>query len=607
MKSISISVSLAILTSMAAGIVELRGAVKYVEPDNTTELFALENIPLPLHSMQELAEALLVIAQRKHDASPAHQQATGRVLLLAMQLDPQNKRSHEISKALASGKDLPAPADQLLQKSLAEVDACQRLLSKPGAGEQANILALQIMDVLTAVRPGAANRKDAGDWKGTLPALSGYQAIIQQTPKPPAPKKEVKPTPPKKPEQPKPSAPRYHLARQSMLVPVIIQDAGEDLDQLLSEESKDVEQEQPVSTSLATMTLKLNPCKPEDLNVRFMSFAHTDAGLSGLDTLLKQYVTGKHSALPPSRGLIHLQDGGYSVKGQLALAAPLALLLEASLTNTPLREDVCVLTLVDQNGKLTEPENFWDDLAKLRQVSSGGRLIVAAESLEILQQVLVYQEPDFFTRWEVFTASALDEALAAAAQESSPDILKASELFTSIQNVALENDVAPLVADHDVRERLSEIVELAPGHLSAAMLLLQGGGKRPMHLNERALAHELRPIIRGLCNALAKQAEETDIKALEKTHDKARENLDKLLPLIEPGTNEFFEDTLELANDFRKLASVQERIQKRPNDQSAREKARELFVEMQADGKVLTDLSAKLRKRVVTDQESKRD
>lgn len=592
---------------MIAGIAELRGAVKYIEPDHTTELFALEHIPLPRHSMQDLANALLIAAQRKHDASPTHQQATGRILLLAMQLEPHNKRAFEINNALAAGKALPAPEGQLLQQSLSKVDVFQRLLSKPEAGKQANMLAVYIEDVRSALKPGAAHRKDTADWKGTLPALNGYPVISlppQKTPVPKAEPKpvEAKPAPPKKPAPVKPLAPGFYLASQSILMPVIVLEPGETTGELQDEEGKGAEEVQGEPTSLAVMTLKLNPCKPEELATQFITVENGDMEMPMLDALLKDCIFKRHSKLPPVRGLISFSDIDAFYNDKLRLAAPLALLLEASIKNTPLREDLCFLASVEQNGKVTEPEHFWQDLAKIRQVSAGGRLIVSADSAEIMQQVLVYEEPDFFTRWEVFTATDMDQAMAAGAQKSSPDILKAADLFISIQNAAAENDVAPLMTNRVVRERLREIEELAPGHLSAAMLLLQGSGKRPMHLNERILACELSPIIGELSDVLVAQVEQTDIEALEKTYQNAREALDKLLPLIEPGDNEFFEGTLELANDFRKLASAHKRIAKRPNNQSAIDKAEELFAEMQADARALTDTATKLRKRSSADE-----
>ena len=198
-----------------------------------------------------------------------------------------------------------------------------------------------------------------------------------------------------------------------------------------------------------------------------------------LDELLKQLIKGRHSILPHFKGTINFPDGSHGMGNQLAIAGPLALMLEGSLANSPLRDDLCLLADINAKGDVIEPDNFWQLLTALRQVSHGGRLIVSAESAEMMQQLLVFKEPDFFTRWEVLSASDIDQALAAAIQQSSADLSKASELFASFQDLSSKKTVTQLAADHNFRPALDEMVKLAPEHLSANMLLLQGGGKRP--------------------------------------------------------------------------------------------------------------------------------
>ena len=109
--SIHLFIILAMMTTTSAS-----RAAGYIEPDHTTELFQLEKIPLPQHRMQQLGKSLVIVALRKHDGSPIQQQATARLLLLAMQLDPQNKRPQEISQALVTGKSPPTSADHLITK-----------------------------------------------------------------------------------------------------------------------------------------------------------------------------------------------------------------------------------------------------------------------------------------------------------------------------------------------------------------------------------------------------------------------------------------------------------------------------------------------------------
>ena len=157
-------------------------AAKYIEPNENIELFELENIPLPQHSTQQIGKSLITIALRKHDASAANQQATARLLLLAMQLDPQNNRSYEISRALATAKAPPATPENQVKDSIASVRNYQKLFSNPQAGKQANKLALHLGDALKPLGAETAKQPDKADWKNAVPPLAAYQANEEKTP-----------------------------------------------------------------------------------------------------------------------------------------------------------------------------------------------------------------------------------------------------------------------------------------------------------------------------------------------------------------------------------------------------------------------------------------
>ena len=598
--SILLSIILAMTTSVSR-------AAEYIEPDHTTELFQLEKIPLPQHRMQQLGKSLIIIALRKHDGSPTQQQATARLLLLAMQLDPQNKRPQEVSQALVTGKNPPTSADHLITKCTADIQNLQGLLSKPQARAEANQLARYLKDACKSLRPDTSKHKDGADWKGVLPALSAYKTPVKNIPQ--APIKPNKASPPApKPTQAKKRTPHFHLVEQSIQLPIsipitiTIEKKNEDLEALLaddqdsgqdtekSEEQETTEADEAVKAmTLASMTLKLSPCKAEEATTPFISLSHSDVPMLELDPLLKQLIVGRHSILPHFKGTINFPDGSHHKVNKLMLAGPLALMLEASLANSPLRDDLCLLADINAKGDVIEPDNFWELLTALRQVSDGGRLIVSAQSAEMMQQLLVFKEPDFFTRWEVLSVSNIDQALAAAIEQSSADLSKASELFASFQELSSNKTLTQLTADHNIRPALDEMVQLAPEHLSANMLLLQGGGKRPTHLSERALRLELRPLIDELNSGLQFETEQPNSDELEKTHEQIRVKLEQLEPFVSRDDGPLYEDTLELAKDFEKLASLQERIQNRHNNESSREKAQQLFEDMKNHGAALTE------------------
>ena len=586
-----LSIHLSIILAMT---ISVSRAAEYIEPDHTTELFQLEKIHLPQHRMQQLGKSLAIIALRKHDSSPIQQQATARLLLLAMQLDPQNKRPQEINQALAAGKNPPASADHLITKCAADIQNLQSLLSKPQARAEANQLARYLKDACKTLRPDTSKHQDSANWKGVLPALSAYKTPIKNIPQAPPKPNKASPPPPK-PTQAKKSAPRFHLIGQSIYLPISIEKKNEDLEALLADDQdpeKGEEQEASETVkamTLASMILKLNPCQPEEATKPFISLSYSDVPMLELDPLIKQLIKGRHSILPHFKGVINFPDGNHRSGNQLALAGPLALMLEASLANSPLRDDLCLLADINAKGDVIEPDNFWELLTALRQVSHGGRLIVSAESAEIMQQLLVYKEPEFFTRWEVFSVSNIDQALAAAIEQSSADLSKASELFASFQELSSNKTLTQLAADHNIRPALDEMVQLAPEHLSANMLLLQGGGKRPTHLSERALRLELRPLIDELNSGLQFETEQPNSDELEKTHEQIRVKLEQLEPLVSRDDDPLYEDTVELVKDLKKLASLRKRIQKRNNNESTREKAAELFEDIKNHGAALAE------------------
>lgn len=586
-----LSIHLSIILAMT---ISVSRAAEYIEPDHTTELFQLEKIHLPQHRMQQLGKSLAIIALRKHDSSPIQQQATARLLLLAMQLDPQNKRPQEISQALAAGKNPPTSADHLITKCTADIQNLQSLLSKPQARAEANQLARYLKDACKTLRPDTSKHQDSANWKGVLPTLSAYKTPIKNIPQAPPKPNKASPPPPK-PTPAKKSSPRFHLVEQSIYLPISIEKKNEDLEALLADDQdpeKGEEQEASETVkamTLASMILKLNPCQPEEATKPFISLSYSDVPMLELDPLIKQLIKGRHSILPHFKGVINFPDGNHRSGNQLALAGPLALMLEASLANSPLRDDLCLLADINAKGDVIEPDNFWELLTALRQVSQGGRLIVSAESAEIMQQLLVYKEPEFFTQWEVFSVSNIDQALAAAIEQSSADLSKASELFASFQELSSNKTLTQLAADHNIRPALDEMVQLAPEHLSANMLLLQGGGKRPTHLSERALRIELRPLIDELNSGLQFETEQPNSDELEKTHEQIRVKLEQLEPLVSRDDDPLYEDTVELVKDLKKLASLRKRIQKRNNNESTREKAAELFEDIKNHGAALAE------------------
>lgn len=589
-----------IAAMIAASIVNTIQAASYIEPDHTTELFQLEKIPLPQHRAQQLGKSLAIIAQRKHDGSPANQLASARLLLLAMQLDPKNKRPYEISKALASGKAPAATPQHLITQCLNEAKSIQSLLSKPRAGAQANLLARLIKDACKMIQPNTHGDKDVADWKKTLPVIAAYKADEKKiAPKIPAPlltkpasqpASEIKkPTPSaaQKPDPVKKGKSQFHIAEQSLLLPVFVENEEEELE-IDPDENSLIDKEES-TLLLARIILTLKPCDPKTSNAQFIKILQSGNPTSDLDTTLKSLIETKHSNIPSIQGLVKFTNRGYGTMRQFSLTGPLALLLEASLANEPLRDNLCILADIGPKGKLFEPKNFWSLLTNLRNVSDGGRLIVSDQSLGLMEQLLVFKESDFFTRWEVFSASNIDEALMAAAKENNKELAHAGEIFGEIQKLSVDQEVVQLAADHDIRDQLEKIVALVPSHQSANILLLQGSGNRPTHLDKKTFRIELQPIIEDINNVLPEQVDKIDIEALTDQYDALREKLERLEPVVDRDERELLQKTIDLSNDFKKLASLKKRSTRRGDDASTKRKVEECLEDMKSHGALLIE------------------
>ncbi len=567
-------------------------AASYIEPDHTTELFQLEEIPLPQHRSQQLGKSLAIIAQRKHDASPANQLASARLLMLAMQLDPKNKRPYEISKALSAGKAPPATPQHLITQCLKEAKETQSLLSQPRAGAQANQLARLIKDACKTMQPKTNEAEDTADWKDILPSIAAYRAT-EEVPAPKQVSPATKPTPhtqvkkptlasPKKPDLSQKAKSQFHLTTQSILLPINIKNEDSDLIAVFDDEA--TAKEDPIVVQLARISLSLRPSDSKKNNTPFIKLAYTNTQDPEMNSKLIKILTNKYSIVPSSQGLVKFTNGSFNRKQSFSLTAPLALMLNASLANRPLRDDLCILADIDDKGKVVEPENFWNSLGNLRNSPDGGRLIVSTQSLEIMKQLLVFKEPHFFTRWEVFSVSNIEEALEAAVIKSNEKFQQAGDIFSAIQKLGMNKNVAQLAADHAIRGKLEETLALNPLHLSAKTLLLQGSGNRPTNLNKTTFRLVLQPLAEDLNSALENQSGKDKIQSLKNSHDELRAKLDKLEPIVDRDDQELFKDAIDLTSDLDKLASLKERIAKRGNNDAIKQKAEKLLEEMQRNG-----------------------
>jgi hypothetical protein len=118
---------------------------------------------------------------------------------------------------------------------------------------------------------------------------------------------------------------------------------------------------------------------------------------------------------------------------------------------------------------------------RLRTTDPGaGRLIgVPLLNEPEVRDLALMGEPEHLLRWEVVGLVTLEDALKLASATKPPALAKAHELFLSIRQAAATTPLSTLLKNVKVQQRLGEIAQLTPNHLSAKLLLQFATGKLP--------------------------------------------------------------------------------------------------------------------------------
>lgn len=591
--------------TLSLALLQAKPSSTYIRPDETKEIFKLEKIPLTVHSMKILSKQLVILASREQENTPAQQRASAQLLALAMRIDPTSQEARTTDQLLSQGHPPQTSEVPELTKAKSKLRFYTRWLASPEAGSNANRLANYLTDASKILAEPDAQTEDTADWTGILPPLQKYPKKSQAPPSDSTNKTDSLTPPEKATPEKTPDSDAKHPTNTSrfLITELSIKSTLNTLNKVKlrydPKRRKDIFH--TVSTpNLTPVELQIKlpkpsrptkatsnaPAKPPVFKLTFtppIPVQKPDQKLEPpkpstaqqITTTLTNLIKARHNQLPSGNAQIKIIKGTYALSNDAGITGPVALMLESSLTNQPLRSDTVLCAAINSQGTLLQPKNFWEMVNILRKGETGGKLIIPSGSAELITQILVFGEPDFFTRWEVFTAKDLDQAMDIAAQETHEHITQASELFASIQKLTKTTAVTKLAVNRAVRKRLGDIRHLYPSHLSSAALLLQGSGKRPIRLSEEALAHELLPVANIIHQQLYSGIEDRipTSEALKKTHSKLRLRIDVLERLTDRSNDDLYQNTLKLTNEFRRLITISRRMTTNPEDNHKSNKA----------------------------------
>ncbi len=509
MKSFVIGASI-----LMAGISLGYAQSEYVQPQQNRLMFHVDKLPLSKARCTILSEQLTALVRREHDGSAQQHRLSAQTLMLAIRLNPANQDAQRVNQDLANGIKPAAPDQVESTKAMFKIQRIMNGLLASEKGSEAHLLAAYMKDVMIAYMPSdpiyAGHQVDNSRWKGILPALP--KPVITDEPKPRLTDTENpkdvgnvvnKPNRGEKPPVKKDVFTRWKQQQSTLTLPLqVIHQEGEydsDGNELVAPKSRtelvvlDVTVS-PKQGSKSSLSLSVTPSVKDDqlsqfkgmlssmMNNRFKKY---DAVGININTAVK----------------IHSNS-----RGQLSL--PVCLQLMASANGVKLKKGTMVIGVL-YGDRIRKGYEFWEKFQYiLLDKTKSGRLIVAAEAEPEIIQLIALEKESFFIRNEVLTAGNVQEAAEMLGDSSVPEIKEASDDFAEIQKHIGTKSIGPYAVDKKMRQRLQNIVDKNPNHLSAKMILLRGDATRNKRLERFFIAREANTILNSISWMCGKESYE---------------------------------------------------------------------------------------------------
>ena len=534
----------------------------FASPAEGPVAFRRDRIPLDADAMAGLSKELEELAGRLNPKSAASRRGAAQMLALAMALDPANARARELVAEYQDGRHKSDGDAEKIERCRTGILRYVAWLQAPEAGSQGQSLAACLNDIIAISDPessqaGASDGvAERGAWAGWIPGVSAYETkvvakVVAKVDDPAGPRPRV--VPGKKNEI---------LLSAAQIHTLLWQNAGK--------------AEAP-NWILATSPLKMSARKlaaDEDGEPYPFSIGIGPGDVGGtfsqLGVSIRTLLAGHHGNLPPGYHISitseELEQSILSKKRQ-SLSAAAAVLASSALSGR--EPEAIIIGQIDEAGKLKLPTGFWDQIQALGK-GSGQRLVLPADAAEYLSAQLAMEKPGFFLEYEVLLASSFKELLDLTAKTPDGTLATATTKFREIQSRVGTQDVRQYIANPFVRKRIAEVVQDAPAHYSARMLLLQAAGSRPTLITRKVLAAELRRAIEPMdwvvktasiplkedtkaINYSPHRFSAADIGKFDEIYDLCRTRLDSLDRYVEKNDTELMDRTRKVNIAIRSL------------------------------------------------------
>lgn len=522
-------------------------AAPFVVPNDVNAPFRRDRLPIDTDSIDNLSRQLTSLAHGASLDSPALRRATAQALALALALNPANKAARDSLSELADGDTPDAPDDENLARDKKRIWQLYDWLASPEAGQDGNLLADLMGDaasLLDPENPSAAslrNDPERGNWAGWVAPVTSFNERKRKDPEPIA---RIDPDKPEK--KPKPEIlSEITPSTASIGAVLFVFDQASDK-YILRPTTVDME---------ATASEKSEDGGNLRISVTCREGSEWEVKENVGDPILAALHEMHGSRLPAGR--VRIATGpaeNYSFsRNNEDMTGPGFILANAAVTG--IAPGAMFIARLDGPGNLALPDYFWRKIETLAE-GSGGRLVVPAQAEEYFTAILALEKPEFFLKYEVLVASSPAEAAALCAKVPDEGKGAAFARFKEIKDKSESGPIGSYLANHFVRQKLAELSQAAPYHLSAKLLAIQGAGERPRVLDKKILAAEIFEAVDGIHEFADLNIYEYNVgwaQSMETTYDAARADLDQLDRYTDLRDRELVARAKDLTADLRSL------------------------------------------------------
>lgn len=498
--------------------VPVMAQVAYIPAKKYSQIVKVDRIPLDAPTITMLSQALSTIAQRDQILSPEQLRCNAQLIGLALRLDSRNEHAQQLDKALKKGKLKEFTSEGDLAAAYRRVGNVLCYLETKAAGFEANLLSDMMKDALVVAKKDLEVVSDHvvknDRWSGIVPLMASYKSLANEAVI--VSKKEKKRAMRLKnrgviknerigsefeavqdnediKESKLPQYPDAYAMLSSELKLLT-------MSRLFREENfSDIDFYRFYEHRAEIVSVQLAIRSSEEAEVSFLNKAELEINTLSGDirrasrTALEQLWSGD---LPKANVEITLSHG-YSELSESTVAAPMVLMTHAALLGKELRDDVMVAFGLTTSGELIRPDTMWSNLKCLRASESKSRVLISHSSIGDFEQLNALGELGLLLRNEVIAVSNTREAFELACASDDEQVL-VSSLYKEIQKVAPSgSNLRTFLANPFVRERLEQILEHQPNHVSAKILKEAGEDAAAVTIENRYFAMEMFDVLRN--------------------------------------------------------------------------------------------------------------